>query len=302
MSGPARIQLDRATFDPWKIQAVTHRLSDHPLLQLDALVELGKRLAPKRLVRTHSADATAGTSFADAPSLHPNRKSAEETLAGIEDARAWMSLLNVQADPTYRALIDEILSEVRPVVDGVDPGMCYRAGWIFVSSPNAVTPFHIDHEHNFILQIRGTKRLYTWDPFDREVVSERGQEAFHDRHSREGVVWNETFRGRARVFDLEPGLGGYMPSTTPHMVENGPAPSITISFTYYTDATRARELLYRGNARLRRLGIEPRPVGASPSRDRIAAAVLGGYAAARGIVRRALGRGVRDNTQPYAPA
>ena len=178
-------------FDPWRIQAVTHALREHPLLQIDALVELGRRLEARKLVRTHSDAATAGSSFADAPLLHPNRRSAEETLAGIAQAKAWMSLLNVQADPVYRRLVDEVLDSVRPMVEARDPGMCYRGGWIFVSSPGAVTPFHIDHEHNFILQIRGRKRLYTWDPFDREVVSERGQELFHDQHSRAGVVWDE---------------------------------------------------------------------------------------------------------------
>jgi hypothetical protein len=300
MSAP-RIHLDPGTFEPWKIQALTHALADHPLLQLDALVELGKRQQARKLVRTHSADATAGTSFAEAPNLHPNAKDAVTTLADIAKAKAWMSLLNVQADPVYRRLIDEILDEVRPIVDRRDPGMCYRAGWIFVSSPNTVTPFHMDHEHNFILQIRGKKRLYTWDPFDRQVVSERAQELFHDQHSRELVAWSEAWRARARVFDLEPGLGGYMPSTTPHMVENGDGPSITISFTYYTDATRRRELLYRGNARLRRLGIDPRPVGAAPDRDHLKYAVLSGYTSAKNLVRRALGRGVRENDQPYAP-
>ena len=88
------------------------------------------------------------------------------------------------------------------------------------------------------------------------------------------MTWDEGFRQRARVFDLVPGMGGYMPSTTGHMVENGPEPSITISFTYYTDSTRANELLYRGNARLRRLGLRPQPIGASPTRDRIKHAVL----------------------------
>jgi hypothetical protein len=298
---PPRVQLDPA-FDPWRIQAATHRLGDHPLLQIDALVQLGKRLAERRLVRTHSADATAGTSFADAPNLHPNQKSAEETLAGIANARAWMSLLNVQADPVYRRLVDEVLDEVRPQIDAKDPGMCYRAGWIFVSSPGAVTPFHIDHEHNVILQILGTKRLYTWDPFDREVVTERAQELFHDAHSRDQIVWNEAFRKRARVFELEPGMGGYMPSTTPHLVENGPGPSVTVSFTYYTDSTRRRELLYRGNARMRRLGLDPRPVGTSVVRDRAVAAALGGFTTAKSAVRRALGKSVRDSGVAYAPA
>lgn len=301
MAAP-RIHIDPATFEPWKIQALTHALSDHPLLEIGALVELGKRQQERKLVRTHTADATAGTSFADAPKLHPNANGAVATLADIEKARAWMSLLNVQADPIYRRLIDEVLGEVRPIIDRTDPGMCYRAGWIFVSSPGAVTPFHMDHEHNFILQIRGKKRLYTWDPFDREVVSERAQELFHDAHSRELVTWREDFRARARVLDLVPGLGGYMPSTTPHMVENGDEPSITISFTYYTDATRRRELLYRGNARLRRLGVEPAPVGSSPDRDRIKHAVLSGFTLAKNRVRRALGKRVRENDQAYAPA
>jgi hypothetical protein len=297
-----RIHLDPARFEPWKIQAVTHALADHPLLQIDALVELGRRQQQRKLVRTHSSAATAGTSFADAPNLHPNARDAVTTLADIERAGAWMSLLNVQADPIYRRLVDEVLDEVKPIVERRDPGMCYRAGWIFVSSPRTVTPFHMDHEHNFILQIRGTKRLYTWDPFDREVVSERAQERFHDQHSRELVVWSEAWRPRARVFDLEPGLGGYMPSTTPHMVENGDGPSITMSFTYYTDATRQRELLYRGNARLRRLGLEPRPVGASPGRDRVKHAVIAGYTTAKNAVWRALGRGFRDTSLAYAPS
>lgn len=299
---PKYILLTPESFDPWKIQAVTHRLADHPLLQIDALIELSKRQQARKLVRSHSNVATAGTSFADAPNLHPNPKSAAETLAELEHANAWMSLLNVQADPTYRALIDEVLDDVRPIVDRVDPGMCYRAGWIFVTSPGAITPFHIDHEHNFILQIKGTKRIYVWDHLDRHVVSERAQELFHDQHSRELVQWSEEFRSRATVFDLKPGMGGYMPSTAPHLVENGPGPSITISFTYYTDSTRRRETLYRGNARLRRLGLTPAAVGTSPGVDAIKGALLDTYGSVRGTVRRVAGLGVRDNSQPYAPA
>ncbi len=301
MHKPA-IQTESEPFDPWKVQSVCHSLADHPLLRIESLVELGKRLEARRLVRTHSDRATAGTSFADAPSLHPNAKGAGATLADIANAKAWMSLLNVQADPAYRTLVDEVLDAVRPMVQAHDPGMCFRGGWIFISSPGAVTPFHIDHEHNFILQIRGKKRLYTWDPFDRLVLPEQGLEQFHEHNSRALVLWREDFRSRARVFDLHPGMGGYMPSTSPHMVENGDQPSITVSFTYYTDATRRREMLYRGNARLRRWGIAPAQVGSSPVGDALKAGVLGMYTAAHGAIRRGLGRGVRDNGLPYAPA
>lgn len=301
MSGP-RIHIDSSTFEPWKIQAVTHDLANHPLLQLDALIELGKRQQARKLVRTHSSEATAGTSFAEAPNLHPNRKTAAEMLADISQANAWMSLLNVQADPVYRRFIDEVLDEVKPIIEKKDPGMCYRAGWIFVTSPRAVTPFHIDHEHNFILQIRGKKRIYVWDPFDREVVGELALEKFHDQHSRELVTWREDLRARAKIFDVVPGMGGYMPSTSGHMVENGDEPSVTISFTYYTDSTRQNELLYRGNAALRRFGLTPKPIGQSAARDTLKGVVLTGYTSVMSTLRRARGRGVRDNTVPYAPA
>lgn len=298
----APVSLDADAFDPWRIGEVRHRLGDHPLLRIDALIALAQRLEARRLVRTHSDAATAGSSFADAPRQHPNRRGAAETLSDVANAHAWMSLLNVQSDPVYRGLVDEVLDALRPTIERRDPGLCYRGGWIFVSSPGAITPFHIDHEHNVILQIAGRKRLYVWDPFDREVVSEQAQERFHDAHSREGVVWDERFRARARIFELEPGQGGYMPSTAPHMVENGDAPSITVSFTYYTDATRRRELLYRGNAKLRRLGLAPSPVGASAFRDGAKAALLSVGTGIRSGLRRALGRSVRDSGLAYAPA
>lgn len=156
----ASTAIDAPAFSPWVIGAVTHQWCGHPLLGIDALVELGQRLEARRLVRTHSDAAVAGSPFSDVPRLHPIKRSAAETLSGIADAHAWMSLLNVQADPVYQTLVDEVLDALKPMVDRYDPGMCFRSGWIFVSSSGAITPFHVGHEHNFILQIDGRKRLY----------------------------------------------------------------------------------------------------------------------------------------------
>jgi hypothetical protein len=261
--------VDWASFDPWRIQSLEHRLMDHHLLQPDQLVELGRRLDVQGLVRTHSDKASAGTPFNDAPSTHPNRKSAEDTLRQIREAGAWMSLLNVQTDSVYRKLVDEVIDELRPHIEGRDPGVCYRGGWIFVTSPNAVTPFHMDKEHNFILQIRGTKTLYVWDHRDIDVVSEHARDRFHYNHSRELIVWSEEFRKRARVFKLQPGQGAYMPSTSPHMVENDDGPSITVSFTYYTNSTRKDSRLHALHERMRLAGIKPSPVGSNAVTDSV---------------------------------
>lgn len=300
-AGPA-IEFDAKSFDPIKVMPVTHKLMGHPLLQLDRLVALGRRLAAKGSVRWHGDDAKPDSSFHFAPETHKAQWSAEMTLERISEAKAWMSLLNVQQDPEYRGLIDEILEDVRPRVEAKDPGMSYRAGWIFISSPNAVTPFHIDHEHNFILQIKGKKLLHVWEPLDPEVLSERALELFHARHSRELVQFRPEFDARAHKFQLEPGLGGYMPTNAPHWVLNGPEVSITVSATYYSELTRRRKLLYCSNHALRSLGLHPQPVGSSPLRETVK---LAGYKTARAgnhALKRLRGMTFDDIYAAYAPA
>ena len=255
------IDLDWANFRPWSVTAVTHRISDHPLLQPDELVKLSQRLEQEGRIRSHSSTAAAGTPFNEAPSLHPNRMSSKDTLERIREAGAWLSLLNVQSDPTYRGLVDEVLDSIRPVVEPKDPGMCYRAGWIFVSSPRTVTPFHFDKEHNFILQIHGRKTIYVWEPNDVIVADDRARDRFHARGSRDLIAWKEDFRSRAHRFDVGPGEGAYMPSTSPHLVEVGDEPSITVSFTYYTNSTRRDARLRTLRGRLSDYGVPLPSVG-----------------------------------------
>jgi hypothetical protein len=295
-----KVELDWSTFDPWRIQEFRHRLMTHPLLQPDQLVALGARLETQGRVRTHSSDVEAGTSFNNAPRLHPNRRSASETLEHIAEARAWMSLLNVQTDPLYRTLVDEVLDGIRAGVQPSDPGMCYRGGWIFVTSPRTITPFHYDKEHNFLFQVRGRKTIHVWDHRDLEAASEASRDRFHACHERDLLVWHEGLRARARKFELEPGQGAYMPSTSPHMVENGDEPSITMSFTYYTDATRRNSLLHRAHYKLRQWGIEPPAVGANPLLDGLLNASFRSLSNARLLVRRAAGRTIRSDRAPYA--
>ncbi|MBS0198963.1 MAG: cupin-like domain-containing protein [Proteobacteria bacterium] len=268
------IDVDWTAFDPWRIQAVHHHLQDHPLLRLDALVALAQRLEAKGSVRTHSDSAKPGTPFNSAPDLFPNATSSVDTLRNLANAQAWMSLLNIQKDPLYRTLVREVLDELQPEIDVRDHGMSYRGGWIFVTSPRAVTPYHFDAEHNFILQVQGRKRVYVWPHDDEEVASEHARDLFHLNHERYLLRWRDAFRERAHVFDLQPGQGAYMPSTSPHMVENGDGPSVTISFTYYTDSTRENARLHAGHGALRKLGLQPPPIGQSGLSDALGGLLL----------------------------
>lgn len=296
------IDFDVASYQPTKIMAVTHSLSEHRLLQLPALVALAERLAKKNAVRAHTDQVRMGTDFTTAPDTHKVERPAAEVVRDIENAKSWLALHNIQQDDEYRLLLDEVLDDLRPRVESKDPGMCYRAGWIFVTSPNAVTPYHMDHENNFILQIRGKKRLYVWDPLDRSVISERCLELFHGKGSRELVTYKDEFKAKARVFDLEPGMGGYMPRTAPHSVENGDNVSITISFTYYTNETRRTKLLHQANEVLRKRGVQPSPVGESFGRDFVKGHLFSGLLGARNLLNKWRGHPPIVTDSRYAPA
>jgi len=294
------IDFDWASFDPWRVTPVRHQLTDHPLLQVASLIKLGERLEAKGLVRSHTNAATAHTSFNSAPSLHPNRKSATATLSDIASASAWMSLLNVQSDPVYRTLVDEALESVRPGIERIDPGMCYRGGWIFVSSPRTVTPFHFDTEHGILLQISGRKRIYSWDPTDNMVASEQARDRFFTYHDRSLLVWKDEFKERAHKFDVEPGMGCYQPCTSPHLVEVGDEPSVTISFTFYTDSTRRKATLHRAHQRLRDHGIELGPIGSRPLFDSALHAAYRAFVSTKKTVRQLVGKHVIQDNAPYA--
>ncbi len=62
---------------------------------------------------------------------------------------------------------------------------------------------------------------------------------------------------------LKPGQGLHFPVAVPHWVKNGPEVSVSFSITFRSESSESRELIYRANARLRKLGLSPRPPGQS---------------------------------------
>lgn len=276
------IYFDARDFNPKRIQPVTHGLGEHPLLQLDALRALARRL-PEKQVRFHAITAGAGSDFERATEQHKHALAFDEALADIERSGSWIAFHNVQTDPEYRALLDQVLDGVRAQIDGKDPGMFNRAFWIFIQSPGSVTPFHMDHENNFLMQIRGRKHARVWHPED--CLTGQALETFHSEWTRKDARYDETYNASAHVFELQPGQGVYMPSTGPHLVHNLDNVSITISMTYCTAATRRLETINRGNRVLRKFGVKPLSVGASPWRDSLKYGMFRSYYDTRSVLR-----------------
>jgi hypothetical protein len=255
---------------------VGHQLNDHPLFQLERLVELAKRLPPENVKYT-TGDAAIDQGLYKAPQTG---LSVEETIEQIEGCRSWMVLKFVETDAEYRDLLHQCLDEIGAHSEKLYPGMMRRSGFIFVSSPGSVTPFHIDPEFNFLLQVRGTKIFHAWNETDRDVLAERDLEQNYLQGGGYHLPFSEAFLSRAKTFTLRPGDGLHVPVNAPHWVKVENEVSISFSITFHTPWTERREAVYAVNGKLRRLKLRPAPFGHSALADNLK------YNAAR-VLRRA---------------
>jgi hypothetical protein len=241
---------------------VRHHLCDHPLFTLSALVELSRRL-PEKHIEYNAGNLAVNTDPAKTPR---NGLSVEETIRRIEECNSWMVLKYVEQDPPYGELLRRCLDEVAVLSDAKTPGMCRAEAFVFISSPGSVTPYHMDPEHNFLLQIRGPKTVHLFDPEDRSLLSEQELERFYCGAHR-NMVFKEHYQQKARTFHLSPGDGLHFPVTAPHWVQNGPEVSVSFSITFRTRDLERRSAVYAFNDGLRRRGVTPAPFGRSPWRD-----------------------------------
>lgn len=238
--------------------SVRHDLAEHPLLQLPRLIELAKSL-PEHSVEYNAGDVNVNQDAALTPRTG---LSVADTLHRIESCRSWMVLKDVEQDPEYRALLDQCLDQVQRAIAMNAPGMGRRHAFIFVSSPNAVTPFHADFEHNLLLHIRGDKTINVWPPEDRAVMAESERERIIAGGQR-NLPYRDELAAKGRAFPLKPGMGVQVPLSSPHWVKVGDQVSVSFSITFISDPGYRVKSIHRVNAFLRRRGLQPREVGAS---------------------------------------
>ncbi|MBS1985304.1 MAG: cupin-like domain-containing protein [Bdellovibrionales bacterium] len=243
---------------------VEHSLVEHPLLQLPRLVDLARTL-PAASVEYNAGDVPVSLDPTQTPrtGLSP-----EETVRRIRECRSWIVLKNVQQDSAYRELLDNCLQSFVQQNLLTSNNLYAREAFIFISSPDAVTPYHMDPEHNFLLQVHGKKVMHIFSRADRSVLSEADIENFYLRGSR-NMNFADTLQSRAQSVELAPGQGLHIPANSPHWVKVLGDYSISLSVTFRSRELDARERLYRANGWLRWLGFNPAPPGTSGLRDQI---------------------------------
>jgi hypothetical protein len=243
---------------PHKLQ---HALHSHPLLTLEALATLGESL-PSRSVEYNRGNLPIGVDGKPGATGLP----IGETIRRIETSNSWAVLKNIEQQPPYAALLADLLGELEGEIIPRTGRMMKTQGFIFVSSPNAVTPYHFDPEHNILLQLVGEKAMTVFPAGNAQFAPDPVHETYHTGGGRE-LRWRDEFNPAGTGFPLAPGEALYVPVMAPHHVKNGPWPSISLSITWRSEWSFAEADARAFNGLLRRLGFNPKPPGRWPARN-----------------------------------
>jgi hypothetical protein len=244
----------------------SHGLSELPLFSLQRLRQLA--LEYSQSPGDYYVAASAASASQKFYSGQPLTLKPHEALDRLDTIPMRILLKRVNEhdadfDQLLRALFDEVL-KFRGGLRG-ERVVRLESG-IFVSSASSITPCHFDPEINFFAQIAGEKTYHLFPP---ATVAEEEMEQFYVAGAVNiaQVDLANLDPSKEQVFALQAGMGLHQPQNSPHWVQTGADLSISYSFVFETDVTRATGRVRAYNRYLRRLGISPTGVGVSPTLD-----------------------------------
>jgi mannose-6-phosphate isomerase-like protein (cupin superfamily) len=295
-SGQVPKMIGQIPFDdafPRRAVGFIHDLHLDDRLTLASVADLADRL-PRRSV---IADTAAQPLLV--PQGGPPRGALErpgDVIRDLHNANAWLTLLNVEADPGMAELMNTQLDQLESGMiakQGKRVRMRKRVAFVFVSSPNSVTPVHFDIEHSLLMQVSGSKTV-SIGRFESDAARRHEFDRYWDgSHGR-----IETLPPEEAAYTMTPGRAVYIPPGTPHWVHNGPDISLSVTLTYFTAATVRENRIEDFNSHLRRRHMKPREPGRSTTVDTAKVCAMGVYAIGQRLRSASVGTKQRDGQAP----
>jgi hypothetical protein len=254
-----------ANFDRHPFQ-FRHALNKLEIFQMPALLKLAEHCMRKREAQSHFE---IGESLVNGYfGKRPTDVTLVEALERIGEGDSWIALKRVHEVPDYRAALEQMISELSELT-ATNLRRTYHDPilTIFITSPNRITPYHMDGETNFLAQVQGSKSVFVYDAHNPRVLTAEDMEKFWTGHL-QAPKWNKDLSEGKWSYELSPGLGVFHPLAFPHWVKNGNNVSISLSINFKqvrNDAIGA----YRTNYYARKIGLHPTEPGRSPALDRL---------------------------------
>jgi len=243
-----------------------HALNAMDIFQMPALLKLAEHCMRKREFKSHfeSGEPVVNGYFGN----KPDDMNLVQALERIGEGKNWIILKRIHEEPEYRAALELFISELSELTN-TDLRRQYRDPvlTIFITSPNRVTPYHLDGETNFLVQVQGAKSVYLYDAHDPRILTPEEKERYWTGHLL-APRWHDELSEGQWHYELSPGVGIFNPATFPHWVKNGDNVSVSVSINF--KRVRNDEIgAYRANYYARKMGLHPTVPGRKPTLDRV---------------------------------
>lgn len=252
----------------------SHNLAGHPLFEIPRLVELSNTLLSKggpEQVLCLASDSAAARKWGEIP----QKEQVASAISHIEESGSLVFLKSVHLDIEYKNLLEQFLAELEDLTGvPLQQEITSSVSTIILASPQSITPYHIDHESNFLFQMHGEKDVSLFNPDDRSVLSEQEIESYYTGNS-EAANYKEENQSKANIYHLVSGKAVHQPPRAPHWVRNGNSVSVSLSINFCMRSIDLPVRVYQINYYLRKLGLEPTPPGKSPLQDSLKIFALG---------------------------
>jgi hypothetical protein len=238
---------------------ITHRLHENPLCDLTNLFQLCYAMPQGNVsVRSGVVPHNANVDTVHEDSRY--RLSIDEATRQLQDKQAHIIITNPEVNPTYQQFIEQCVGEIVCAVRPLDSNFTWFSTYFFISAGDALTPYHMDREMNFLLQIRGKKKVQLWSPFDERVMSPQERDRLFSSWGTDSrPLFKDETIDLARVFELTAGVGVHHPFIAPHIVRTSSAVSVSLAITFRTEKSDIWADAHRFNQLARKLGVKPRP-------------------------------------------
>jgi hypothetical protein len=249
----------------------SHNLVGNPLFELPRLTQLAENLITNHgagSVRWKNANSPVDAKWEQRP---PSEQVANigDAISNLQKSGSWVVLYRVQNDPAYNAILQQALDDIEEMIGRpLRPEITWADSYIFMASPQALTPYHIDHETAFLMQVHGNRMAYLWDQKDRSVITEEELENYYMGDLGAGT-YRDANQAKAIPFHMDAGKGVHHPVLAPHYYQNGDDYSVAIGVHLCLRDVDQRGRAYQVNSCLRKLGLKPKQVGVSPATDNL---------------------------------
>lgn len=257
------MKLDQATqLSDFNQKAYTFKqtIVNEPLTSIDNLKQLVLRL-PAEQVYASSSKVDVHENLDTAHKNHKIKCSLEHALNNLEDSDSFIMVRNPETDAQYQEIFTQLKGDLELLASKLGTKITDSTLYLFITSPNGTTPYHIDRYGTFLMQLTGDKNVHTWSPWDKKQITDKELQTFMAKNHQTPPSLKDGFLETATISHIKPGEGVHIPFLAPHWVKTNDSVSASLSIIFNTTETRNKSLSLCFNELIeRKLGLKLNPV------------------------------------------